>query len=128
MEHASATALHAQDASYDAGLHRIRAWMVGTALAAALTAVAQPASVRPQSSTVTAAGEPGTRRVVIDDESSRIEELHVRGEGQRVVVQPKRVNLPPWEIRPESPGRGTSGETRLPRDTANTRMWRVLAF
>jgi hypothetical protein len=72
--------------------------------------------------------EPGTRRIVIEDDTTRIEELHVRGEAQRVVVRSKRVNLPAWEIRPDSPGRAVSGETRLPRDTANTRMWRVWSF
>lgn len=74
------------------------------------------------------AAEPGTRILVIEDDSTRIEELHVRGEAQRVVVQSKRVALPAWEIRPDSPGRSSVGENRLPRDTANTRMWRVWTF
>ncbi len=66
--------------------------------------------------------------MVIEDDNTRIEELHVRGEAQRVVVQSKRVNLPAWEIRPDSPGRTPTGDQRLPRDTANTRMWRVMSF
>jgi hypothetical protein len=83
---------------------------------------------KPSATSTSSPGEPGTRRLVIEDDSTRIEELHVRGEAQRVVVQSKRVNLPAWEIRPDSPGRTPAGEQRLPRDTANTRMWRVMSF
>ncbi len=90
--------------------------------------VGAAAQSTPGVDTTTARGEPGTRRVVVEDDAVRIEELHVRGEAQRVVVQPKRLSLPAWEIRPDSPGRAASGETRLPRDTANTRMWRVWSF
>ena len=87
-----------------------------------------PISRKSVTTSTTTPGEPGTRRQVIEDDNTRIEELHVRGEAQRVVVQPKRVNLPAWEIRPDSPGRTPAGEQRLPRDTANTRMWRVMSF
>ena len=88
---------------------------------------ASPASKSSATST-TSPGEPGTRVLIIEDDNTRIEELHVRGEAKRVVVQSKRTNLPAWEIRPDSPGRTQAGEQRLPRDTANTRMWRVMSF
>jgi hypothetical protein len=87
-----------------------------------------PAAQKSGATSTTSPGEPGTRRLLIEDDNTRIEELHVRGEAQRVVVQSKRVNLPAWEIRPDSPGRTSAGEQRLPRDTANTRMWRVMSF
>lgn len=92
------------------------------------TAADAPAAHTSSTTSTTSPGEPGTRRLVIEDDNTRIEELHVRGEAQRVVVRSKRTNLPAWEIRPDSPGRTPAGEQRLPRDTANTRMWRVMSF
>jgi hypothetical protein len=125
MTRLASTARHFLAATCVAAVH-------GVTLGQPVTATTPPGAppTRPSQPVVTESprDEPGTRRIVIEDDATRIEELHVRGEAQRVVVQSKRVNLPAWEIRPDSPGRAASGETRLPRDTANTRMWRVWSF
>jgi hypothetical protein len=109
-------------------LHAAPSMALSAALSVALSVALALGSSASSAQSTTSPGEPGTRRTVIEDDNTRIEELHVRGEAQRVVVQSKRVNLPAWEIRPDSPGRTPAGEQRLPRDTANTRMWRVMSF
>ena len=63
---------------------------------------------------------------IIEDESTRIEELRVRGQTQKVTVQPK--NAPAYEIimgdgsRELSPGPGST------RGAAGQRVWHVLNF
>jgi hypothetical protein len=65
---------------------------------------------------------------VIEDDSIRIEELRVRGQTQKVTVQPKNSKLPSYEIimgdasRDLSPGAGTT------RAAAGRRVWSVLNF
>ncbi|MCV2367103.1 hypothetical protein [Roseateles oligotrophus] len=65
---------------------------------------------------------------VIEDDSTRIEELRVRGQTQKVTVQPKNSKLPSYEIimgdgsRDLSPGAGTT------RAAAGRRVWSVLNF
>lgn len=92
--------------------------MVGLGMASRVQA--QTAS--PTSPTAT------VKRTVLEDASTRIEELRVDGQPERVVVKSKRVNLPAWEIRPNSPGRMNAADSRLPNDSANQRMWSVLSF
>lgn len=78
----------------------------------------------------TAAAPPvkALQRTVLEDDSTRIEELRVSGQSERVVVKSKRINLPAWEIRPNSPARMNASDSRLPNDSANQRMWSVLSF
>ncbi|MCV2361348.1 hypothetical protein LNV08_20495 [Paucibacter sp. TC2R-5] len=65
---------------------------------------------------------------VIEDDNTRIEELRVRGQTQKVTVQPKNSKLPSYEIimgdasRDLSPGAGTT------RAAAGRRVWSVLSF
>lgn len=65
---------------------------------------------------------------VVEDDSTRIEELRVRGQTQKVTVQPKNSKLPSYEIimgdgsRDLSPGAGTT------RGAAGRRVWSVLSF
>ncbi|WP_310385991.1 hypothetical protein [Roseateles sp.] len=65
---------------------------------------------------------------VIEDDSTRIEELRVRGQTQKVTVKPKNSKLPSYEIimgdgsRDLSPGAGTT------RAAAGRRVWSVLSF
>lgn len=73
-------------------------------------------------------GEPNVKRTVIEDDATRIEEVRVRGQAQRVVVTNKNPNVPAWEIRTDTPGRVGAVESRLPRDSANPRVWSVLSF
>lgn len=73
-------------------------------------------------------GEPAVNRIVVEDDQTRIEELRVRGQTERVVVRPKQGAMPAWEIRPDSPGRTGGADARLPRENASTRQWAVFRF
>ena len=71
--------------------------------------------------------EPEVRQVIVtEDESTRIEEVRVRGQTVKVTVQPK--NAPAYEIivgdasRELSPGAGST------RGAIGKSVWRVLDF
>jgi len=70
--------------------------------------------------------EPNVRQSVFEDEGSRIEELHVRGETQRISVQPKRGAR--YEVVPEGGGRDMAAGPTTPRGAVGQRVWRVLQF
>lgn len=70
--------------------------------------------------------EPKVQLTVIEDDSARIEELKVRGQTQRISVQPKG-GMKGYEIIPADPGRDTS-ESANQRGAAGKRVWRVLSF
>ncbi|MEO8297428.1 MAG: hypothetical protein ABI574_06420 [Burkholderiales bacterium] len=73
--------------------------------------------------------EPRVQVIVIEDDGARIEELHVRGEAQRIKVQPK--GLSPrlgYEILPASGGRDMSPSASSMRGVAGQRVWSVLSF
>ena len=81
-------------------------------------AFAQPAPA-PQTEPQ-AAPDPAIQRIVTEDDNVRIEELRVRGQTQRIVVQPKSANVRPYEIVPADadPARASAGQ----------RVWQVLDF
>jgi hypothetical protein len=91
------------------------------ALPALLLAVLSPAH---------AAETPDARieQIVVEDDHTRVEELRVRGQAQKVTVQNKNSKLPSYEIivgdgsRDLSPGANTS------RGAAGQRVWRLLDF
>jgi hypothetical protein len=104
-------------------------------LALLLAATASPTVSAANASESSQAGEPVATvadakvvESVIEDDSTRIEELRVRGQTQKVTVQPKNSKLPSYEIimgdgsRDLSPGAGTS------RAAAGRRVWSVLNF
>ncbi len=68
--------------------------------------------------------EPAVQRTVVEDEGSRISELRVRGQVQRITVQPKVGGAKAYEILPgeggHAPGEG--------RGAAGQRVWQVLSF
>lgn len=68
--------------------------------------------------------EPVVRRTVVEDEGSRISELRVRGQVQRITVQPKVGVSKAYEILPDEGGRAP-GEGR---GAAGQRVWQVLSF
>jgi hypothetical protein len=88
------------------------------AVAAALAAAASAGATAAQ------APEPRVERQVIEDDKVRIEELRVRGQPQRLVVQPKTPGVAAYEILPPDPGRDTTPARR----GAGQRVWRVLSF
>ena len=86
------------------------------------TAVPLVADVPPMRS------EPNIKHTVIEDGGSKIEELRVRGQVQRLVVTPKIGTSVPYEII-VGPGGGDPLErTGGARAAVGKRVWNVLAF
>lgn len=73
-------------------------------------------------------GEPEVKRTVIEDEGSRIEELRVRGEAQRIVVTPKFGIRKSYEIMTGDAARDAFDGTGGARSSAGKRVWNVLQF
>ncbi|HMC16633.1 MAG TPA: hypothetical protein VKI18_13435 [Albitalea sp.] len=74
------------------------------------------------------AKEPVVKRTVIEDEGSRIEELKVRGQTQRIVVTPKVMTRQAYEIIPADGARDMSDGASSTRGAAGKRVWHVLSF
>ena len=72
-------------------------------------------------------GEPNVRLTVIEDGGSRVEELKVRGETRRIVVQSK-LGGGRYEIIPADGGRDLATGPTTPRGAVGQRVWRVLQF
>ena len=73
-------------------------------------------------------GEPAVKRMVIEDEGARIEELRVRGEAQRIVVTPKFGIRKSYEIITGDAARDAFDGTGGTRSSAGKRVWNVLQF
>jgi len=72
--------------------------------------------------------EPNVKHTVIEDGGSKIDELRVRGQVQRLVVTPKIGTSVPYEII-VGPGGGDPLErTGGARAAVGKRVWNVLAF
>jgi hypothetical protein len=71
--------------------------------------------------------EPKVQHIVIEDDNVRIEELRVRGQSQRIVVQSKVAGARPYEIRPADPGRDPSQPLQDRRSSGQS-VWQVLSF
>jgi hypothetical protein len=72
--------------------------------------------------------EPNVKRTVIEDEGSRIEELSVRGQTQRIVVTPKVGARASYEIITGDGSRDLSPGANTSRGAAGQRVWNVLNF
>ena len=71
--------------------------------------------------------EPKVERIVLEDDSTRIEELRVRGQTQTAKVTPKDSKLPSYEIiLPDGSRDMSSGSTT--RGAAGKRVWKLLTF
>ena len=91
---------------------------------------AQPAPTTAAAAATTDAGrggEPNVRLTVIEDGGSRVEELKVRGETRRIVVQSK-LGGGRYEIIPADGGRDLATGPTTPRGAVGQRVWRVLQF
>lgn len=84
----------------------------------AATPVAQAAGSAPRSA------EPEARRVVLEDDAVRIEELRVRGQVQKISVTPKTAGARPYEIVPPDASRDAS----QPRSLSGQRVWNLFSF
>ena len=83
--------------------------------------IAQPAGTQ-------LAPEPRVQRTVIEDEGSRIEELRVRGQTQRITVTPKVGTFKGYEIITPDGARDLSDGVNPVRGAAGKRVWHVLSF
>jgi hypothetical protein len=89
------------------------------ASAAPLADEAAPAPVK--------GGEPAIKRTVIEDRSTKIEELRVRGNLQRVVVTPKG-GAPGYEVLTSDGYHSTADDPGTSHGSAGKRVWNVLRF
>lgn len=69
-------------------------------------------------------GEPVVQRLVTEDDGVRIDELRVRGETRRIVVQSKVAGARPYEVLPAGQGRDLSQDKRA----IGQRVWSILSF
>ncbi len=99
--------------------------VVCTTAVAQNVAIAQPSTVTDSPPVV---GEPVVQRTVIEDEGSRISELRVRGQTQRITVQPKVGGLRAYEIVTHDGSRGVSDNQGSASGAIGQRVWRVLTF
>jgi len=99
-----------------------------TAVAIAVAAAAAPvAAADTEAAATPAAGEPAVRRTVIEDGRARIDEVRVRGQLQRVTVEPKG-RAPSYEIITGDGSHDLSDGTNTSRGAAGKRVWNVLRF
>lgn len=90
--------------------------------AAAAPVCAQPATASDAASAPASRAEPRVQHTVVEDDGARIEELKVRGQTQRIVVQSKQGPGGRYEVLPDA-GREGAGSA-----TAGRRVWNVLSF
>jgi Protein of unknown function (DUF2782) len=102
----------------------IFACLLGLVSTGAVAQTASPAAVQG----TTPAGEPAVQRAVIEDDGSRIEELKVRGQTQRITVQPKVGTTRAYQIITSDGSRTLSDHHGAANGTAGKRVWHVLSF
>ena len=97
------------------------------AVALAQTRAPQPAPA-PESTAPAGGGraEQKIQRIHTEDAGSRIDELRVGGETQKITVQPK-TRVPAYEVKPAEGARGTPPASGS-GDTNGSRVWNVLKF
>ena len=94
---------------------------------AVVAAVAPVAAAETEAAATPAAGEPAVRHTVIEDGRARIDEVRVRGQLQRVTVDPKG-GAPSYEIITGDGSRDLSEGTNTSRGATGKRVWNVLRF
>jgi hypothetical protein len=73
--------------------------------------------------------EPQIKRIVIEDEGARIDELRVRGVTKRITVTPKTGGKVAYEIIPADPSHDEPFTARSGRSGASGQsVWHVLKF
>ena len=93
-----------------------------------LTALCAPClAQQTAAATATAVTEPAVQRTVVEDESVRIDELRVRGQTTRMVVQPKG-GRPAYEIITADGWRDVSEGASSTRGAAGKRVWNLMSF
>lgn len=74
------------------------------------------------------APEARIEHIVIEDDRTRIEERRVRGETEKVTVQPKNSRAPAYEIVMGDGSRDLMAGPGSNRGTVGQRVWRLLTF
>ena len=72
--------------------------------------------------------EPNVKHTVTEDEGSKIDELRVRGQAQRIVVTPKVGIKKSYEIITDSSAREMADGSGASRGAVGKRVWNVLNF
>jgi hypothetical protein len=72
--------------------------------------------------------EPNVKYTVIDDDSTHIDELKVRGHTQRITVKPKIAAVRGYEIIAGDGSRDLSDGANTSRGAVGKRVWNVLSF
>ena len=90
-------------------------------------APAAPSAPAPMEADARLGGEPAVRHTVIDDSRARIEELRVRGQLQKVTVEPKG-RVPGYEVLTGDGFHATAEDPGTSRGSAGKRVWNVLRF
>ena len=103
-------------------LHRI------SLAALALMSVAPAARAAEASADPAQRAEPRVQRIVIEDDTNRIDELRVRGQTQRITVTPKGGKAPAYEIITGDGSRDLGAGANTSRGAAGQRVWHVLSF
>ena len=101
--------------------------LIGLALPCAAQ-VAAPAVLQAEAAAPTRGGEPEVKHTVIEGETTRIDELRVRGVPQRIVVTTKGRKPTSYEIITGDGSRDLSDGANTSRGAAGKRVWRVLNF
>ena len=94
----------------------------------ALPCAAQVAVPEAEAAAPTRGGEPEVKHTVIEGETTRIDELRVRGVPQRILVTTKGRNATSYEIITGDGSRDLSDGANTSRGAAGKRVWRVLNF
>ena len=68
--------------------------------------------------------EPRVQHIVVEDEGSRIEELRVRGQTQRIVVRSKLPGVPAYQIGTAADGRDVTQDRR----SEGRSLWQLFSF
>jgi hypothetical protein len=100
--------------------------LVAFALVLAIGPAARAQDAGPAPKESVASSEPRVQYTVIEDDATRIEELKVRGQTQRITVTPK--GLKSYEILPADQGRDMSDGAGSQRGAAGKRVWHIFTF
>lgn len=95
-------------------------------LAAAIAQTPAPEKKTAQAPTRAARPDKKIQRIHTEDAGSRIDELRVGGETEKITVQPK-TTVPPYEVKPAEGARGAA-PAAANGDTNGSRVWNVLKF
>jgi len=106
-------------------LHIAAAFGLALALALPVAGTVRAAEAEQQNAAAKD-GEPRVQHTVIEDDATRIEELKVRGQTQRMTVTPK--GLKSYEILPATQGRDMSDSAGSQRGAAGKRVWQIITF